>query len=132
MYFGISGYNFVCKNRASKTGGDVALSISEYFDYEVRCDLVYPDVAVFESVFVELLYSDSKNNLIVEVIYRSPGCEASEFNKMFEPLLQKVVGENKKAILTAEFNLECYDVHDVTNTFFNNMISHSFSPLLII
>ena len=60
---------------------------SEYFDYEIRYDLVSPDV-LFEAVFVELLHSDSKNNLVVGVSYRPPGCDTDEFNKTFDPILQ--------------------------------------------
>ena len=62
------------------------------------------------------------------MIYRLPGCDADEFNTTFEPIVQKLNSENKKAILIGVFNLDLlrYDVHDPTNTFVNNMISYLF------
>ena len=50
-------------------------------DYEVRYDLVYPDISVFAAVFVELLNSHSKTNLIVGMIYWPPGCDSDDFIK---------------------------------------------------
>ena len=91
-HFGISG--FVCKNRASKTRDSVGLYISECFDYEVRNDLISSDVSLFEAVFIKILYSDCDNNLIVVVIYRLSVCDADEFSKTFEPILQNVNFEN--------------------------------------
>ena len=93
-YFDIKSYNFVCKNRIIKPGGDVGIYITEGLDFKIREDLCSLQNDVFESLFTEILQTNSRTNRIVGVVYRPPGCDANLFNEMLEPALIKVNKED--------------------------------------
>ena len=59
-----------------------------------------------ESVFIEIIQKNSKN-MVVGCIYRHPCMQHSKFNdKYLKSLSEKLISENKEAILLGDFNID--------------------------
>ena len=69
-----------------------------------------------ESVFIEICYKNKKN-IIVGCIYRHPVMDLDEFNnEYFDPLMEKLLKEDKKLVLLGDFNIDLLKVETDTST----------------
>ena len=78
----IGGYHFVQNCRTNKAGGGVGLYLKSEFEYKIRVDLTFHDMACVESVFVEISRPKGEN-IIVGVIYKPPNQSVDELLKIF-------------------------------------------------
>ena len=97
--------------------------------------LVYPGSGQFESTFLEIVLPDKKN-IVIGCVYRHPSSTISvdQFtNDHIEPLLQKIVSENKMCTLMGDFNIDLLKIDSVisSNHFFNTMYSNFFAPYIL-
>lgn len=75
VYFGVTGYSAFFSSRvATNPGGGVALLVRDNIRCRLRNQTRVPshNAAVVESVFVEILGSEGRPNIIVGVLYRQP------------------------------------------------------------
>ena len=68
------------------------------------------------STFIEILLPD-KSNVIIGPVYKHPPMKAYSFNTSFSQLLQKIKRENKKTIITGDFNLNLLNYAKNIGTF---------------
>ena len=86
-------------------------------------------------MFIEIIFPNKKN-LIVGCIYRHPSSKISIqcfANDQLDPVLQKISLEKKQCVLMGDFNIDLLktDTNNDTNTFYNNMSSHYFTPFIL-
>ena len=104
-------------------------------DYITRKDLQINSSSHFESIFIEIIFSNKKN-LIVGCIYRHPNSSISikDFTNIhLEPILHKISLENKQCILMGDFNVDLLksDINNDSNLYYNNLSAHSFTPYIL-
>ena len=75
--YAIDGYDFILNNRSKKSGGGVALYLSNCFEFTVLHELNFINEFI-ESLFVEISIPQSKN-IIVGIIYRPPSSNSNDF-----------------------------------------------------
>ena len=82
-----------------------------------------------ESTFIEILLPD-KSNFIIGTVYKDPPMKQYSFNTSFSQLLQKIKRENKKTIITGDFNLNLlnYAKNIGTFEFLESVFSSNFTP----
>jgi len=79
----INGYDFVCKNRLSKT---VAFFLSIDLEWCVRDDHTMSNTCL-ECIIVETTQKDI-SNILLGSVYRPPNSEISAFNTVFSGILE--------------------------------------------
>ena len=82
-----------------------------------------------ESTFIEILLPD-KYNFIIGTVYKHPPMKPYSYNTSFSQLLQKIKRENKKTIITSDFNLNLsnYAKNIGTYKFLESVFSNNFTP----
>ena len=82
-----------------------------------------------KSTFIEILLPD-KSNFIIDTVYKHPPMKPYSFNTSFSQLLQKIKRENKKTIITGDFNLNLlnYAKNIGTFEFLESVFSNNFTP----
>ena len=63
----IDGFNFIHKHRPNRTGGGVALYISDNLDFKTRADLSFDDIDVVESLLLK--YQDPMGKILSVVLF---------------------------------------------------------------
>ena len=93
-----------------------------------------PDLQIYnpkhlESTFIEILLP-YKSNFIIGTVYKHPPMKPYSFNTSFSQLLQKIKRENKKTIITSDFNLNLsnYAKNIGTYKFLESVFSNNFTP----
>jgi len=76
--FNITGYNFLVRNRISKTSGGVGIYLNSALVYKIRDDLSMTKDCI-ECQFVEVIQKSS-SNILIRCVYRPPGSNVSDFN----------------------------------------------------
>ena len=74
------------------------------------------------------------SSIIVEVNYRHPSMDLTEFNcNYLNKLLENISKEQKYIFLLGDFNVNLlnYNEHDQTNEFLYSLASNSFMPLTL-
>ena len=99
----IPGYN-IEQTPTESSAGSTLIYISQKISYKNRPDLQIYHPKQLESIFIEILLPD-KSNFIVGTVYKHPPMKSYSFNTSFSQLLQKMKIENKKTIITGDFNL---------------------------
>ena len=129
-YYSLPDYNLVTNNRIGKTGGGVALFISEQFDYRLRPDLNFMNASI-ETLFVEIIMPNDKN-IIVGIIYRPPNSLHDDFLNTFHGLLAYPDMVNKKCFLLGDYNIDLlkYDTDTFVQTFSDVIMTAGFLPLI--
>ena len=94
----IDGLNFIHKHRPNRTGCRVVLYISDNLDFKTRADLIFDDIDVAESLFIEISRPHGKN-IIGGVIYRPPNQRVGDFVSKHNDLLAKISRENKMCFI---------------------------------
>ena len=86
-----------------------------------------------ESTFIEIV-NPKKSNIIVEVIYRHPSMDLTDFNCSYlNQLLENISKEQKSVFLLGDFNVNLlnYNEHNQTNEFLDSLASNSFISLIL-
>ena len=76
----------------------------------------------------------NKENFLCGCIYKHPNMSINEFNDNFLlPLLDKISKSNKQCFLMGDFNIDLLKKDSKTSisNFYDNMISHFFSPFIL-
>ena len=131
--YNISGYGAEHNYRPNRTGGGVSLYIRESIEYTLREDLRF-NQGVIESLFVEIdkKIFNTKQNIIMGVVYRPPDTDIKEFNKQTELCLEKIKSEKKLAYVSGDWNINLLNIdsHKESQDFVDIMFSHYFIPTI--
>ena len=111
----IPGYNIEQTPTESSAGGTL-IYISQKLSYKNRLDLQIYHPKHLESTFIEILLPD-KYNFIIGTVYKHPPMKPYSYNTSFSQLLQKIKRENKKTIITGDFNLNLLNYAKNIGTF---------------
>ena len=129
----IPDYTHIYETRTNKTGGGVSLYMKKHIQFNRRTDLQSPDPD-FETVFVEVDKEsiNTEANVIMGVIYRSPGSDLKKFNLYINDILLQIKNESKLSYLMGDYNINLlnYQTHSLTNQFVDTFFAYSFSPLI--
>ena len=79
-----------------KKGGGVGILLSTELRYKIREDLLH-NGDVMEHLAIEV--ETKQSNVIINSIYRPPGCDAIGFNREFSSMMQKQAQEKRKEII---------------------------------
>ena len=103
--------------------------VYQKLSYKNRPDLQIYHTKHLESTFIEILLPD-KFNFIIGIVYKHPPMKPYSFNTSFSQLLQKIKRENKKTIITGDFNLNLlnYAKNIGTFEFLESVFSNNFTP----
>ena len=125
----IDGYDFVYKNRSSKSGGGVGLYVSNNLNFKIRDDISGLNDGVMETLFIEIIRPHGKN-IIIGAIYRPPSQNVNDFIVNFNEVLVKVSREHKICYLMGDFNLNLlnHQNHHATGEFLDGLHSCMFTP----
>ena len=103
-------YNHFDCCTASNRGG-ARIYISEGFNTSPRDDLTLYKKNEIESVVKEVVYENGRNNFIVACIYKHPSADNENFLSLYSNFLDKILSENKKAIIMGDSNLTIVQEH---------------------
>ena len=134
-YIKIPGYHpfvFDCSNTFH---GGSGIFIKNSLVSKKRDDLKISSSGDFESTFIELIFPQ-KRNMIIGCIYRHPSSNITikHFTQDFmEPLLSKIVSEEKICAIMGDFNIDLIknDKPDEINMFYNNLTSNLLNPFIL-
>ena len=98
----IPGYNIEQTPTESSAGGSL-IYLSRTFLTETDPNSKYTTLNHLESAFIEILLPD-KSSCIVGTVYKHPTMKPYSFNTSSSQLFQKIKNENKKTIITGDFN----------------------------
>ena len=124
----IPGYNIEQTPTESSASGTL-IYISQKLSCKNRLDLQIYHPKHLESTFIEILLPD-KYNFIIGTVYKHPPMKPYSYNTSFSQLLQKIKRENKKTIITGDFNLNLlnYAKNIGTFEFLESVFSNNFTP----
>ena len=111
----IPGYNIEQTPTESSASGTL-IYISQKLSYKNWLDLQIYHPKHLESTFIEILLPD-KYNFIIGTVYKHPPMKPYSYNTSFSQLLQKIKRENKKTIITGDFNLNLLNYAKNIGTF---------------
>ena len=131
--YNISGYRAEHNYRPNRAGGGVSLYIRDAIEYTTREDLRFSN-NVIESLFIEIDKSvfNSKQKVIIAVVYRPPDTDIKYFNNQIEICLSKIKAEKKLAYISGDWNINLLNVerHQDSQDFVDTMYSHYFVPTI--
>ena len=87
-----------------------------------------------ESVFIEIC-NKNKRKIIIGCIYRQPSMYLYQFNEdYFDPVMEKILAEDKKVFLMGDFNIDLLrvDIDTPTTIFFDTITSNLLIPRRIL
>ena len=131
----LPGYhNMISRTRENSSRGGVGLYINENIQYTIREDISVFIPHIFESIFIEVKTKHEKNQ-IIGVIYRpntAPKADINIFSTTFIDILEIINKENKNSVIMGDFNIDLlqFSNHSTTDNFVNNVLSHSFIPVI--
>ena len=139
----IKGYKpLIYKLRSSEPdktrniGGGIALWVRDIFEVELLENISVFEEKNFESIFVKV-YTSKKEFKIIGNIYRAPGTNIKEFNKILNSTLDSISKDKtlKKANeiqLIGDFNINLiqYETHVPTNEYLNTLLCHGQLPMI--
>ena len=117
-------------NRPDKSGGGVALYISNAFECIVHDDISRMDNIV-ESLFLEI-YIPGIRNIVVGIMYRPPNSNIKDFLTYLSDLIKSPVFKNKDCFFLGDFNIDLLKLENDTaaHEFLQTFLSSSFLPLI--
>lgn len=130
LLYCLPGYFIVTNSRVGKSGGGVALLISEDIHFTHRPDLQLscPDIA--ESVFVEI---ELRNNIyILCEIYRPPTSDWAKFITYMSETLDTISRTGHKAYILGDYNVDLLKYPDSNRAleFVHTCASFSLLPMV--
>lgn len=135
---GLNGYNPIFKHKEpNKEGGGLAIYVEESIQYKIRTDLSFPDdmLNMFDCLFIEIINPLQSNNIVIGLIYRSPKYNSTcQLTSTLKDILEKLSKENKKIVITGDFNINLlkYDTNTSTLHFLDLMMQYNFMPKITI
>ena len=116
------------------SAGSTLISIPQKRSYRNRPDLQLYQPKHLESTFIKILLP-YKSNFIIGTVNKRPPMKPYSFNTSFSQLFQKIKKkENKKTILTGDFNLNLLDyaknIEAYDYEFLEPVFSNNFTPQL--
>jgi hypothetical protein len=127
------GYIHYNLTRENRRGGGVSLFIAEDLKVLSRHDLNVMN-HFMEAIFVEIPKEcfQSKNNVIMAMIYRPPNTDLSSFNCKLAEILDTLKNEHKDIYLLGDFNINILESssHVPTAEFIETIYSNSLFPLI--
>ncbi len=129
-------YNHIHDYRPTKRGGGTSIFIKNTIQYENRDDLKLDiHVNLCNSCFIEIdkCNVNSTRNVIIGCIYKAPQLPITQFNDIFDNLLNTLDKEKKDVYLLGDFNIntgeQCTsNLH--THEFINIISAHAFTQLI--
>ena len=117
-------------NRSKKSGGGVALYLSNCFEFTVLYELNFMNEFI-ESLFVEISIPQSKN-IIVGIIYRPPNSNSNDVLSCLTTLLSNIDFVNKDVFVMGDFNIDLlkHASNNSSHEFIELLLSASFLPLI--
>ena len=115
------------------TAGGTLLHNANHLSYKCCNELNINKSNELESTFIEIV-NLKKSNIIVEVIYRHPSMDLSDFSSNYlNKLLENISKEQRSIFLLGDFNVNLlnYNEHNPTNEFLDSLASNSFIPLIL-
>lgn len=128
--YDIPNYNCVHDIRTGiRQGGGVCIFVHDSLKFKLRQDLKLNEPNC-NSVTIEIENSPSKN-ILVTCMYRTPNTNLNEFNTALEQFLSKIAQENKLYYLTADTNIDLFQVSNNAGSknFLDLMYSFNLMPL---
>ena len=125
----LPGFN-IEQTPTESSGGGILFYIFQNLSYKPRKDLQIYCPKKLESTFIEVLIPNKKSHLI-GVVYKHPSMKHYKFNNNFmTTVLEKLTLENKRSIITGNFNLNPikYMQNTGVNQFLEKILSNSFIP----
>ena len=130
----LEGYTFITKHKyRCKEGGGLGIYIKDGIEYANREDLTCPVEFrdIFDYMFIEIKQKAPLKNILVAVLYRSPGGDSvNTLTKHLKTLLPKLNKENKTIALTSDSNinlLQCSN-HKPSSFYYDTLVSNGFIP----
>jgi hypothetical protein len=131
-YFNLPGYTFISRSRKGcKRGGGVGIYISNDLSFVIRDDLENKLNDVCEYCVIEIIKSQSSNEIVV-CLYKPPDIDIALFDSVFSKFLKNltIVNNNKKIIIAADWNVDLSkaSTKSKVDRFLNNMLSFGLLP----
>ena len=136
----IDGYHdFICKTRSLSRGGGIGFYISSDIKVKVLDDISIFHEKIFESLFLELQFSDN-SKLIVGNVYRSPSPvpnltyaeQLNMFTEIMSNVITKLSDYNQKVYIIGDLNIDLlqFKAHRKTNEFIDSMFSSGYLQII--
>ena len=127
-YYILPGFHGFFGSRDTGAGGGSALYIS---DQLCPRQLNIPPFTTADAVGASFKLSN-KYSVVVCQIYKAPNTDKSQFNSELEQCLIFLNKLNKPTLITGDFNFDLFllESNPMVHTFFNNMLSHGFFPII--
>ena len=124
-------HNIIAHCRETGSTGGVGLFIKENINYKVRDDLSTFIPHVYESIFIEVVSTSSKN-AIVGIIYRpntQPKADIDVFSQTLYDTMDLINSERKLSVIMGDANIDLKTgIHQKTNDYIDNIFSRGFIP----
>ena len=142
------GYNLVYESPHSglpTAKGGVGLiykdniELTEREDLKIESKIINPicknGKLILENIWYETKFPQKKDNYIIAVIYKHPGCSEEcidHFSKQIENNMIKINKENKKCIITGDINIDGLKItkNSHIDNFFRTVLQQSFIPTI--
>ena len=128
-YYSLPGYELIVNNRhGPKTGGGVALYISDELNVIIREDLNFSDDSL-EFLFVEISKPKAKN-IIAGVVYKAPSIAHDEFMTTFQNICSSI-SCNTPCVISGDFNINLLNYSNYcSQSFMDLLTTNTFLPLI--
>ena len=136
MRLNLPGYhNLISRCRDDGPRGGVGLFIRENINYKIRDDISVFLPHIFESLFVEISYTGSKN-IIVGVVYRpntEPHADMDMFQSNMFDIMSIITTERKQCTIMGDMNINLlkFGCHPKTEYYLEGIFSHGFLPVIV-
>jgi hypothetical protein len=128
--YDIGGFNFICKNRQSKSRGGIAIYIKQGIKYKTREDLEVNYDGEFESLVIEVTTNNC--NIIVGEVYRVPNTSESIAIERYEELASKISSTKSDIIIGTDQNFDYFKVgqHKATSDLLDMFLTMGMIPTI--
>src|SRR6218665_2657550 len=107
----IPGYKMVSKHRAVGIGGGVALLVREDIVFNILDSELVPKHSSYEGILI-IVHQQKGTYLVIGAMYRPPGQHVPQFNEELNNLLHILVKNNRRIILSGNFNIDLIKVNN--------------------
>lgn len=103
-------------------------------DLNIKSQNIGGSQLVVENLWVEIEQPNKKDNLILGVIYKHPGCSKEcndSFTEQICHVLDRINNENKNCIITGDLNIDGLKINtNCVKNFFDTILQHYFVPTI--
>ena len=122
----LDGYNLYHNDRQGQVGGGVCLYVKSELHVTI-CDNITIDDDHTESVFIKIDL-DSRETLLVGVVYRSPDSIINNFIYKFDETLHAIQKNN--CLILGDYNINILKENSHAQDFLSSLDSYSFYPTI--